>query len=182
MSYYKDTANGVRNIINIFESIKEARLLDLNKERLVRFGGQTKTYDSPGKRRRTGVSEGLSLSLSSPSTPRTRRGGRGLRQGREGGRNTPTPPPARRDTHQSAPPPTPPPAGVGGLPAGPAATTWTTIPWEQGGMALRVCKASSKEDQGHLQNCGGQGQWGEEWHGGRQDQGVRVQAGALLQR
>ena len=43
--YYKDTVNGVRNIIDILESIKEARLQDLNKERLVSFGGQSKTYD-----------------------------------------------------------------------------------------------------------------------------------------
>ena len=41
--YYKDTVNGVRNIIDILESIKEARLQDLNKERLVSFGGQSKT-------------------------------------------------------------------------------------------------------------------------------------------
>jgi hypothetical protein len=166
MGYYKDTANGVRNIIDIFESIKEARLQDLNKERLVSFGGQRKTYDSPGKRRRTSVSEGVSLSSPSPSTPQTRRAGRGQRQGRGGGRDTPTPPPACRDTHQSAPPPTPPPTGVGGPPAWPAPVLLQQLgqplhgglgleairicAGEQGGM--RVCKASLKEDQGHLQH------------------------------
>ena len=99
MGYYKETTKGVRNIIEIFECINEAGIQDLNKEKLVKFGGHNETYDSPGKRRRTGVSVPERLSSPSPSTPHSRRGCRSLRQGGGGRRDIPTPLPASRDAH-----------------------------------------------------------------------------------